>query len=175
MRHSHRRKRGTCWTTASWSRAAPAGASPSPPPLPSPMDSPSVSVSGLHTTAGGPQPGVCLSLSPCSARWPLTPCRGGSPQASPELGRPLLPGLRGFTKCPGFVLILLVALRVAGRLDKYLRPAILGRQLPKPGRCPRGAPSLGSHSPRTEGRGGGAAQGRQRGGHRALTVPLSSH
>lgn len=41
---------------------------------------------------------VCVCLRHCSAWGPRTPRREGSPQASPEPKRPLLPGLKGFTK-----------------------------------------------------------------------------
>ena len=40
----------------------------------------------------------CLSLSLCSARWPLTLCRKGSPTGVARARRALLPHLQGFTK-----------------------------------------------------------------------------
>lgn len=56
---------------------------------------------GLHMTAGGPRPGVSVSVSVTAVPGgpaPPRPRREGSPQESPEPKRPLLPGLQGFTK-----------------------------------------------------------------------------
>lgn len=70
-----------------------------------------------------PRPGVCSCLSvPVQRPVAPHPCRKGPLQESPEPGRPLLPGLWCVMKCPGRVLVLLVALSIAGR----------GREQPTP-------------------------------------------
>lgn len=70
---------------------------------------------------------LCLSVTVQRLVAPH-PCSKGSLQESPEPGRPLRPGLQGFTKCPRLVLILPMALSLSGRWkeqpEAHLRPAI---------------------------------------------------
>lgn len=103
----------------------------------------------LHMTAGGPQPGVCSMSVSVTVQCPVAPrpLQKGLPARVTRAREAFAPGLQGFTKCPGFVLILLVALSVAGRLreqpDRCLRPAVIVGHCQSLAAAPMGLLSLG--------------------------------